>query len=92
MRKQQVTCGEVLGHAHKNVSGKPRLRVADRAVFIRTSIAQSCSDKLRTLSAVEYERTRPLHRRYQEQNVLSLRAIVRHSETFRRCEIGLESA
>jgi hypothetical protein len=74
------------------VRGKQRLRIADRTVFNRASIAQSRSGKLKTLSAVEYEPIRPLHRRHQEQNVLSLRAVERHSETIRRREIGFESA
>ena len=97
MRKQRATCGEVLGCARTNVRGKPQLRIADRTVIKRASIAQSCSGKLRTPSAVEYERTRPLHLRYQEQNrhqeriVLSLRAVEQHRETIRRREMGFES-
>jgi hypothetical protein len=97
MRKQRAKCGEVLGCARTNVRGKPQLRIADRTVIKRASFAQSCSGKLRTPSTVEYERTRPLHLRYQEQdrhqeqNVLSLRAIVRHRETIRRREMGFES-
>ena len=97
MRKQRATCGEVLGCARTNVRGKPQLRIADRTVMNRASFAQSCSGQLRTPSAVEYERTRPPHLRYQErnrhqeQNVLSLRAIVRHSEPIRRREMGFES-
>ena len=54
--------------------------------------ALSHPGKLKTLSAVEYERTGPPHHRHQEQNVLSLRAIERHSETIRRHDTGFESA
>lgn len=72
--------------------GKQRLRIADRTFFNRASIAQPHSGKLKTLSAVEYERPRTLYRRHQEQNVMSLRAVERHSETIRRRDIGFESA
>jgi len=91
MRKQRATCGEVLGCARTNARGKPRLRIADRTVFNRASIAQPRSGKLWTLSAVECERTRPLHHRHQERIVLSLRVLERHSETIRRREMGFES-
>ena len=91
MRRQRATCGEVLDCARTNVCGKPRLRIADRSVFNRASIAQSRSGKLRTPSAVEYERTLPLHHRHQERIVLSLRVLERHSETIRRREMGFES-
>ena len=71
---------------------KQRLRIADCTAFNRASIALSHPGKLKTLSAVEYERTGPPHHRHQEQNVLSLRAIERHSETIRRRDTGFESA
>jgi hypothetical protein len=71
--------------------GTQRLRIADRTVFNRASIAQSRSGKLKALSAVEYEHTWPLYRRHQERNILSLRALERHSETIRRRNIGFKS-
>jgi len=72
--------------------GKQRLRIPDRTFFNRASIAQSRSGKLKALSAVEYEHTWPLYRRHQERNILSLRAVERHSETIRRRNYGFKSA